>query len=127
MEEDAPRYLVLRHAPQTIEVAKECHGWHHAQESFAEEGEYGKDREGVRLEVEKMDVIMAEYGQEEFGVGGNEPGDDGVEKNWLQGARTPHDDNQTREDPGHAVLIGRPGDQRKNSSEALLAKDFGGL
>ena len=75
-----------------------------------------QDRDGVRL---KLDVIMAQDGQEEVRKGGYELGDDEVVKNRLYGACTALDDGRAREDPGHAILVGWPSEQRKNSGEVF--------
>ena len=69
-------------------MAEERHKWHYDQEGLAEEGEHGKDRDKVRLKMEKVDVIMGEYGQEEIRERGYESGDEGMEEDWLYGACT---------------------------------------
>ena len=68
------------------EVAQQCHGWHHAQVRLAIVGEDRQEKNGVGMEMQRLQPEVVEDLEKEIRKGGNQPGGDAAREEWEEGA-----------------------------------------
>ena len=66
-------------------MAKQSHGGLDAEEGLAGEGEDGEDGDGVWVEMEKLNLVMLQNGEEERRGGSYQAGGNGVVENGENG------------------------------------------
>ena len=80
LEADASRTRSPAGSARGKEAAEERNGGAHSQEGLAVEGEEGEGQDGVGVEVERLDPVMVQNGEEETGERGDQAGKDRVEE-----------------------------------------------
>ena len=73
------------------EVAEQGHEGNNAHHGLADEGEDGEEKDGLGIQVQRVDLVMRDYGVEEIGKGRNQACQEGVEMNQdLSGHHVDH-------------------------------------
>ena len=102
------------------EMAKQGHGRGNAHHGLTNEGEDGKENEGLWIQMQRMDLVMREYGVEEIRERGDQASQESMKMDGdLSGC---HVDHGTVSRPSHRriPLVGIGGEHRTDHVQHFL-------